>query len=526
MILSYLLHGNIPFYDSNSPHPDPLLHAKLKDRRELLDLDIAKLTEHFAASRFSYSTQALPVNVLLDALIRPHGDDDTEGDTAIQWRHIPERAISHVVIGNAAHPGGQWSSCATGTTWDIQSLSYAGMLSLPGYSFSDHHRRVHGVPLPPFTRPSRRAVAEYLAAYPDAAGISRVFRNGQNVRDVSRTETGFYIGSHNIKCKHIVLASGVFSHPIPARPLLQPLLKLPPPSTSEAQHRAPLLVIGSGFSAADVIISAPRKQKIIHIFKWDPETNPSPLKACHYQAYPDYAGVYRLMRKAATQGSSDRIAGSVKRRRKDPTLLESRDWEDIYEALPNTAITDVAMHENNTATITFRQDDGKVLSRLIGSMAYAVGRRSTLGYLNDDLRTEILGRNSSEDRERLVSGQTLREQVLECSEVTKNVYIIGSLTGDSLIRFAYGACVYAAGRIMANNPPSTNPRESVGEENIRANPSKEPPLANEVGFLESDGEADKEYHPQLGLNRPHRPDVSFVNNTFLQKVGGIANSLF
>lgn len=45
----------------------------------------------------------------------------------------------------------------------------------------------------------------------------------------------------------------------------------------------------------------------------------------------------------------------------------------------------------------------------------------------------------------------MRAQALEGLEVTKDVFIIGSLTGDSLIRFAYGGCIYAAGKLMQSD---------------------------------------------------------------------------
>ncbi len=56
----------------------------------------------------------------------------------------------------------------------------------------------------------------------------------------------------------------------------------------------------------------------------------------------------------------------------------------------------------------------------------------------------------------MLSGQTLRGKVLEDIEVAPGVFAIGSLTGDSLIRFAHGSCTYAAGKIMA---PSRRHRE-------------------------------------------------------------------
>src|SRR5699024_4548224 len=135
----------------------------------LLDVDVDTLTEHFAASRLSYSTQALPVNVLLDTLIRPSVDvEDAECTTNVEWRFVPEKAVSHLVIGDAPQPGGQWVENPVPASWDIQTLSYAAMLSLPGYCYAQHYRKVTGKDLPAFTRPSRREITEYLAAYPKA----------------------------------------------------------------------------------------------------------------------------------------------------------------------------------------------------------------------------------------------------------------------------------------------------------------------------------------------------------------------
>ncbi|KKZ67451.1 hypothetical protein EMCG_06902 [[Emmonsia] crescens] len=450
MILSYILHGHIPFYNPDKPHPDPLLHAKLKHNPQLLHLDIDHLTNHFGASRFSYSTQALPVNVLLDALIRPNGDDDEGTETSVQWRYMPEMAASHLIFGDADQPGGQWTECPEGTTPSIQSLSYAGMLSLPGYSFSEHHQHVHGCPLPPFTRPSRQAVAEYLAAYAIFVGISESIRCGQEIGGVVRTKNGFFIGSHNITCNKLILASGVFTERIPPRPLLLPLLKLPPPSPTQPRH-SPLLIIGSGFSAADVIISSHPDQKIIHIFKWEPETNPSPLRSCHQQEYPEYAAIYRLMKRAFAQLNQSKGPRRPKRARGNSIpFLESRNWQDNYEGIPNTIVTDVVL-DNGTALVTFRRQDGTTLSRRVSGLAYVVGRRSTLNYLSNNLLAEIFGNQTPAGDSRWVSRQTMRAHALEGLEVTKDVFIIGSLTGDSLIRFAYGGCIYAAGKLMQSD---------------------------------------------------------------------------
>ncbi|KAI9372609.1 hypothetical protein BJX61DRAFT_434732 [Aspergillus egyptiacus] len=456
MILSYILHGHLPYYSSEHPHPDPLLDAKLRSAPALLRADVDALTEHFAASRLSYSTQALPVNVLLDTLVRPSVDvEELQSTTNIEWRYEPEKTVPHRVIGNAPRPGGQWTENPMPASWEIQTLSYASMLSLPGYSFADHYRKTTGKDLPAYTRPSRQETADYFRAYPEAVGIDDVFFNNETVSGVTRHEDGFFIRSHNIRCKHIVLASGIFSEILQPRPLLKPLTLLQPvPDT-------PLLVIGSGFSAADVIISAPENQKIIHVFKWDPENRPSPLRGCHQHAYPEYAGVYRLMKRAAVTAQAKTTKHRLKPLRTTSSpFLETRSWADIYEGFPNTEIIDVQT-QDDLAIVTFRQPDGTTFTRPVRGMVYATGRRGTLGYLDQSLLREVISCDDDTDLDPTISGQTLRGKAVENVEVAKDVFIIGSLTGDSLIRFAYGSCVQTAGKLIdvftGDKKPRSNP---------------------------------------------------------------------
>ncbi|KAJ5100079.1 hypothetical protein N7532_007080 [Penicillium argentinense] len=454
MILSYILHGHLPFYSSTPPHPDPLLDAKLKDATSLLNADAEALTAHFAASRLSYSTQALPINVLLDTLVRPSVDIDEAGTASnVEWRHVPEKAIPHLVFGKPTKPGGQWTDDPHGASWNIQTLSYAAMLSLPGYSFGDHHRKVTGKDLPPFTRPTRREIADYFRTYPAAAHIEDVFRCGEELNGISRTTNGFYIKSHDIHCKRLVLASGIFSEVLPPASVLRPLLQ------TQRQSNVPLLVVGSGFSAADAIISAPADQKILHVFKWSPEERPSPLRSCHQQAYPEYAGVYRLMKKSSVfSTAADKPRRPKARRGMSTGFLESRNWDEVYEGVSNVEIVSVEV-QNDLAQVSFRRGDGSTFSRTVRGLVYAAGRRGSLGYLNSELRSEVLGR---EDDDMTVSAQTLRGKAMENLEVAPHVYIIGSLTGDSLVRFAYGGCVYTAGHLIGERDADQESRSACG----------------------------------------------------------------
>ncbi|KAK8245068.1 hypothetical protein HDK77DRAFT_467438 [Phyllosticta capitalensis] len=449
LILSYILHGHIPYY--SRPHHDALLHAKLESRRNLLDLT-PDLYEHFRSS-LRYSTQALPVNVLLDTLVRPNADTEINPESCVEWRYEPDKAIPHIALGTASFAGGQWAEDPVETSSDIGTLSYAEMLSLPGYSFSDHWQASYGKPLPQFLRPTRAQVAGYYHAYPQAVGIADSIHTGIKIDKVSRTADGFYIGSHGVFCKHLVPASGIFTVNLAPPPLLAPI-------TTVKNHEKPLLVVGSGFSAADVIISTPPHRKVIHLFRWAPDDRPSPLRGCHHQAYPEYATIYRQMKLAALNTSNrGKVAASPLMRKKKNPFFSQRDWAGVYEGLANAEVVNVRL-DAYCATVTFRLESGELVDREIGDLQYVVGRRGSLDYLEPTLRDEVLTNSSPEpsdasqptaedtDGRGLISGRTLRAKAENDLEVAPQVFIIGSLTGDSLVRHAFGGCAYAAGRIL------------------------------------------------------------------------------
>ena len=447
LILSYILHGNIPYYEPSKPHPDPILHGKLSATPCLFDIDVEDLTAHFAASRLSYSTQALPINVLLDTLLRPLADTDPGTlPSCVQWRYEGERQVQHLVLGNTAQAGGQWADNPVLASWDIGALSYSEMLSLPGYTFEEHYEHTHRRPVSEFYRPTRREVATYLALYPEAVGINDSIYTRQEVACIRRQDGGFRIDSHGISCKHLVLASGTFSSLIPPRPLLQPLNALPYLNTTS---QAPLLVVGSGFTAADLIISQPNR-KIIHIFKWDLDNRPSPLRACHPRAYPEYASIYRRMKLAARDALGLQGLSSPIGTKKSNPFFKEPDWDNFYEGLPNTYIKAVDVHDTN-AVLTLETSDGKLIERVISNIEYVIGRRGSLSYIDENIAKEI-AQGLQEKRplnKTLISGRTLRPVVERTLELAPNVFVTGSLTGDSLVRFAYGSCVFAAREILS-----------------------------------------------------------------------------
>lgn len=494
LILSYILHGHIPYYIGG--HYDSILDAKLSKDPNLLHLT-SDLYAHFLSS-LRYSTAALPVNTLLDTLIRPNADTEINPKSCIEWRYEPDKAIAHVAIGDTQQVGGQWADNPVSASADIGTLSYAEQLSLPGYSYADHLSKIEKKDDADFVRPSRSQFADYLRSYPEAVGISNSVFTSTRVDDVYRISDGFIIGSLGIRCKHVVLASGIFTVNIPPPPLLAPIAELD-------SREAPLLVIGSGFSAADIIISAPPTRRIIHIYQWAPDKRPSPLRGCHHSAYPEYATVYRQMKLAAIASHKSRSARTPLARRKSTAnpFFSQRDWT-TYEGLPNAEVASVSMPSSTgRAEVTIRLISGETKIYEVGRLEYVVGRRGTLSFLSPALQAEILSPlpvdtpNTTQ-----VSGRTLRPKAESSLEVAHNVFITGSLTGDSLIRHAVGGCVFAAGRILGAIPPTFAPSSPSATSLSRASSTPRSTSPTSDGKSESTGTSPVSRAAKSGLTTP------------------------
>lgn len=379
-----------------------------------------------------------------------------------------------MVLGSAADAGGQWTEDPVSTNWDLGTLSYSEMFSLPGYTFPEHFRRLHKKQPPELVRPTRRDVSSYYAAYPAATGISSAVYSGVFVKRVTRNPTGFTVQVQRRKtgeifvvlCRHLVIASGIFSYTIPPPPIFLPLLQRPKAlarSPSDPRNNT-ILIIGSGFTAADVILSTPPHKKIIHLYKWNPD-RPSPLKGCHPQAYPEYAEIYRRMKLGTLSHNSSQPRTPFTEHPGSAPVM--RDWESTYEGWPNAQV--IAVSQEGRIKILTADED--VYERDIGELKYCVGRRGSLGYLSTELRKEVGALDVA-----WVSADTLRRRVETGIEVSNRVFVIGSLTGDSLVRYVSGACCYAGGKILKDaddrklaRGPNADGTVSGGEGNLTPN---------------------------------------------------------
>ncbi|KAK9379243.1 uncharacterized protein V2V93DRAFT_374350 [Kockiozyma suomiensis] len=487
LTLSYLLSGHEPVY--NGVHSDPLVHSLLQKTPSLYDAILHNISLHRHILR-TQTGVAAPVNTLLDSLAAPGIHFDPAGNKSlIRYRHRP--AVPHLVVDSSFQPGGQW----TAKDFPSQTLSYAQMLSLPGYSFADFMLETYGLPFDAYTRPPREDVAAYYALYPSKVGISGSIKGNSTVLSLRRRDASSFtaIIQNNdtghlsiVAPRIVVLASGVFTHQLPPDPILIKAMSCQRVSKSTNED-GPVLVIGSGFSAADAVLSVPKHQKIIHIYKWDPLSRPSPLRACNRETYPEYASLYRHMRRSASVTTASSRSSCVTF---DPAGLCGR-----YEGLPNSVVVDTP----SVDTIRIQSSLGGIVERKVSQLQTYIGRIGVISYLSLSLRDEIgigadqiwASKHSFRIRilERLDRWVTLRkhkkgwrlEEALydldtpikdddSCEvisdysathglELADGVFAIGSLVGDSLVRYALGGCVTVAGNIFERYQTVISQRE-------------------------------------------------------------------
>jgi hypothetical protein len=159
--------------------------------------------------------------------------------------------------------------------------------------------------------------------------------------------------------------------------------------------------------------------------------------------------------KAATLRNSHTIqlTSPLARKRGNP-FFRQRDWDSIYEGLPNATVEAVEIH-GSCAHVKIRLEGDKTEDRIVGALEYLVGRRGSLNYLDTQLRSEVMPDSKVEFEPSkegvMVSSRTLRVKAEVNMEVAPSVFITGSLTGDSLVRHTFGSCVYAASKILGVN---------------------------------------------------------------------------
>ncbi|ODQ65178.1 hypothetical protein NADFUDRAFT_51773 [Nadsonia fulvescens var. elongata DSM 6958] len=264
LILSYILEGNIPFYDPYTKfgrHPDNHLHNLLMAYSyhdnlttelnnlippSLLDAVSDKsIINHISAQNSSFSSFVLPINLLLDRLIcsdeLQYASFESK-QTRIKWANFKSKLpktegennntmsdIPYVIMGSNKIQGGQWSSEVSNDNPHERSLSYAEMLSLPGYSLTEYfqdqtncERRQSSFTT--FLRPEREDISDYYHQYCQKQRLTKHSFSSIIVVsiDTCKSNCDLFITTYYdlinrrhgyIISKYVVLASGIFEKP-------------------------------------------------------------------------------------------------------------------------------------------------------------------------------------------------------------------------------------------------------------------------------------------------------------------------
>lgn len=404
LTLAYILKGNIPFYDPDryGPHPDAQLHKMLLECPNLLEAASNELILNYVRVKVHsfFSTDCSPQSLLMDTLRIPSEANLQSLETMeprIIWKHFPDRCIPCRLFGGSDGAGGQWIDMSADSE-DSRVLSYAEMLSLPGYSFSEFYAAETGDLPPEFFRPPRKIVAKYYQHY---ALKMQLDVEPNEIGDIARLDGGqfaLYNTSGNLihKSTDIVIASGI------SRARTQSL------ETKQLASSGAVVVVGSGVSAADAVIEA-KPNQVLHIYKWvSPAGEPTPLRKYPKKLYPEYAAVFQEMKS-----------------RKGPT----------YVGIPNGQLIQV-----DGGKIQIRKEDGDVLEVQAKKLVIRTGRAGSLAYARHILPTAAASG--------LVGKRSLQELGLPLPSVGPHLWVVGSLTGDSLVRYISGMCCAAAGQIM------------------------------------------------------------------------------
>lgn len=411
-----------------------------------------------------FSAEVLPVNLLLDALVAEDEAcfiDLADKCSRIDWHSdCATTSIDHLVLGSAAHPGGQWESFDVDGEDDL-ALSYTEMLSLPGYAFTHYYKDTYGVACDIPLRPKRYDVARYYAEYPRVVGISDSIMSGATVVSVSRSGAhDFNVqfshnGSlHNISCRNLVLASGIFESPLKHGLSLQTSTESTTTSQSDlhtsqfvedesssdseassalssptscSSHTSlhdscPALIIGTGVSAADAVN---RYHSSIHIYKWfDSKGSPCSFRKFPKELYGDYVKVFENMKSAATSSPSS------------PSTTQSTSQ---YTGLPNASLLE---YDPKSHTARIQLQSGDIKQFQVSKVLRYTGRTSSLSYLDKsvvpDLDTSVITKLSIRSQYRC-----------QLPQIASGVYVMGSLTGDSLVRFLLGSCVWVTSKLIS-----------------------------------------------------------------------------
>ncbi|XP_028405825.1 oxidative stress-induced growth inhibitor 2-like [Dendronephthya gigantea] len=452
--LSNILSGNFPYFNGKVPEcPQPeesFLYDKCK--RDINVSIIEQDLEYLSEGLQGRSTN--PVGLLFDHLNQPNADTGLHEESTLAWRRHHDRGINHLVVGRG-RSGGSWHQMQGSQL----TVSLNKWLDLPGWTFSEwlkqHHKEIKQTSSccqlarnevvsmgNLYDRASTSHVAEYYENYVSQQGLEKHFMNNTTITSVTQKDNVWEIcGTKRVCCKfssckksfrvfaeNIVLANGLskskklsidgeglpFVHHH-ARKVVQ-LTK--PDVKSSTKIRKPVLVVGDGLSAADVVLELfSHEIPVIHVLRHDLNDEELVLNKMPTQVYHDYAKVKDMMAK--------------------PVFTPQGDC--LYHAYFKCQLLSISKHKE----CKLKMQDGKCQTVQVSAVFILIGSRPELSFLKD---IPPLGVDPTKDVDCRHNPIDIDPYTYECKRV-KNMFAMGPLVGDNFVRFGIGGALGIASHL-------------------------------------------------------------------------------
>lgn len=404
------------------------LHNRLRSLTgSLVDCDLTELSEGLEGRA------GHPVAVLFDILQRPNADIGQQLPSLLEWRHVPDRAVSHILVGRGP-AGGVLANEQNGA----RSLSSASWMDLPGFSLGDWRSASSGlegterVPLGDF--------ADYYKAYAHATGIADNMLSYTTIESSACTHDGWVLRgvvesplcsnrlSIQINAASVIAATGVFdvARSIKFDAALGDAHDLVVHAYGKIKDalspEAAVVVVGGGLSAADAVLDMlARGNRVYHVFR----SPAGVLDRLPASEYPEYARLAVRMTEGAAGG---------------------------YTPLPGYHVERVAASEGSSqgCEVALRGPSGDAQVLSARHVLVSVGSEASLAFLPE----EIVRGEPAPRAARPIQVDPATSQW----PGTSTLFAVGSLAGGQFVRFMVGSCAAAVSTLFRNNVVTVPPR--------------------------------------------------------------------
>lgn len=479
--LSFLLAGHWPYYDQTSHrHPIEFLHHRLTalQCKSLLEANLDQLSQGLSGRSLN------PVSLLFDQLQHPETDFGSDQLSVLRWEHHSEKAIDHVVLGTGL-PGGVWHQIGkTLKRNQLKTVSRARWMQLPDLAIVDNHKPEAS------QRIQFEAVADYYRHYVNHFHLNGYFRNFTKVVRIEwNEERKCYVVDAVQSCPitpdglassrtgrriryftaNVVLATGASNSPARLNIsgerdpfVIHSLDQFDTTLRSYLGGKGkrhwlpdPVLIVGSGLSAADAITLVANRCKrpfrIIHIFRRSINDRSLIFTNLNNEnLFPDYHYVYNLMKKST----------------KSPYCVSCvAKFGCHYQAYQQCVLT----HYNpvtRVATLEFCADKASSdfeaerccckcrlpvrhqTSVRVSLVCILVGSKPELNFLSNQILANLHCPDTALD----VRNVHINPITYQCSG-QPGLYAVGPLVGDNFVRFVQGGSFAAAKDIIERYKP-------------------------------------------------------------------------